>query len=40
MSDDIVAQYKATIERLVLLCKQLQEENDRLKEKIRTFYGH
>lgn len=29
-----------TIKRLHEICKKLHEENERLKEKIRTFYGH
>ena len=29
-----------TINRLYKLCQKLHEENERLKEKIRTFYGH
>lgn len=31
---------KEVIERLQKICKQLHEENERLKEKIRAFYGH
>ena len=31
---------KEVIERLHKICKQLHEENERLKEKIRTFYGN
>ena len=29
-----------TIKRLHEICQKLHEENERLKEKIRTFYGH
>lgn len=31
---------RETIDRLHKICKQLHEENERLKEKIRTFYGY
>lgn len=31
---------RATIEKLIKICRQLQEENERLKERIRTFYGN
>lgn len=30
---------RKTIEKLLELCKKLHEENERLKEKIRVFYG-
>lgn len=29
-----------TIKRLHEICRKLQEENERLKEKVRAFYGH
>jgi len=31
---------RTTLKYWVDLCRKLQEENERLKEKIRAFYGH
>lgn len=38
MSDN--ADYERTIKQLWELIRKLQEENERLKERIRAFYGY
>jgi hypothetical protein len=38
VSEDKKVDPRTTIEYWVALCMKLQEENERLKEKIRTFY--